>query len=104
MALESVLALAVYPSARVKLSGFYALTEPGFDYPHRAAWPYVEEIAAAFGTGRLLWGSDFSPSLEHVSFPQTLGLFEHMSFFSSDERLKIEGGNLLALLADVGEA
>lgn len=100
-ALETVLALARYPGVRVKLSGFYALTTPGYDYPHRSAWPYVAALLAAFGTERLLWGSDFSPSLEWVSFPQTLALLAHMPFLNDADRQLIEGQNLLGLLADI---
>jgi L-fuconolactonase len=100
-ALGSVLGLARHPEVRVKLSGFYALTTPGYDYPHRAAWPYAAALLEAFGAARLLWGSDFSPSLEWLSFPQTFGLFAHMPFLSVDDRRLIEGENLLALLANI---
>ena len=99
--LESVLALARFPSVRVKLSGFYALTTPGYDYPHHAAWPYVAALLDGFSAERLLWGSDFSPSLEWVSFPQTLGLLAQIPFLTANARVLIEGGNLLALLAEV---
>ena len=55
----------------------------------------------AFGVERLLWGSDFSPALSHLSFPQTLDLFDRMPFLSTDDRRQVEGANLLALLADL---
>jgi L-fuconolactonase len=100
-ALDSVLALARFPGVRVKLSGFYALATPGYDYPHQAAWPYVAALLEAFGSQRLLWGSDFSPSLEWLSFPQTLGLFTQMPFLDDADRRRIEGENLLALLAEI---
>lgn len=103
-ALKDVLALARFPGVHVKLSGFYALTQPGYEYPHRAAWPYVETLVAAFGSTRLLWGSDFSPSLEWLSFPQTFGLFQAMPFLNDADRERIEGGNLLTLLAEVTAA
>jgi L-fucono-1,5-lactonase len=100
-ALGAVLDLARFADVRVKLSGFYALTAPGYDYPHQAAWPYVTALLAAFGVERLLWGSDFSPCLEWLSFPQTLGLLAHMPFLGDDDRQRIEGANLLALLGDI---
>ena len=96
--LASVLSLAAYSEVRVKLSGFYALSDPGYDFPHRAAWPYVEALIDSFGTDRLLWASDFSPCLDNLSFPQTFGLFSHMPFLNDSDRAKIEGRNLLALL------
>jgi predicted TIM-barrel fold metal-dependent hydrolase len=100
-AIAPLLSLAIFPGMKVKLSAFYALTDPGYDYPHQAAWPYAEALAQAFGVDRLLWGSDFSPALEHVSFAQTLGVVEHMPFFTPNERNRIMGENLLALLENV---
>ncbi|MFV2066096.1 MAG: amidohydrolase [Pirellulales bacterium] len=96
--LRDVIALARFPGPRVKLSGFYALTQPRYDYPHRNAWPYVETLLTSYGSQRLVWGSDFSPSLDAVTFPQTLGLFSKMPFLSPADRQAIEGGNLLALV------
>lgn len=96
--LAAVCGLARYPGVHVKLSGFYALSTPGYAYPHRATWPYVEALLEAFGPSRLLWGSDFSPSLEWVSFPQTYALFAEMPFLDESSRRQIEGENLLALL------
>ena len=97
-ALAGVLQLAQYPGLRVKLSGFYALTDPGHDFPHTAAWRYVEALLNRLGADRLLWGSDFTPCLDQITFPQTLGLFSKMPFFSEPERQSIEGNNLIALL------
>ena len=93
--------LARFPRTHVKLSGFYALSQPGYAYPHRAAWPYVQVLADAFSTKRLLWGSDFTPSLGLLSFPQTVGLFAEMPFLSGDDRQRIEGANLARLLGQV---
>jgi predicted TIM-barrel fold metal-dependent hydrolase len=104
LAMQSVSELASYPGVSVKLSGFYAITTPGHDYPHEAAWPYVEQLVRAFGCGRLLWGSDFSPCLEWVTFPQTIDLFEKMPFLKQPDVAGITGGNLLALLDEVQTA
>ena len=100
-ALAQVAALAKYQQVRVKLSAFYALTTPGHDYPHTSAWPLVRLLLDTFGTDRLLWGSDFSPHLDCVTFPQTLGVLEKMSFLNAQDRRLIEGENLSALLRDV---
>jgi len=96
--LNSVCALARFPAVHVKLSGFYALAEPGYAFPHEAAWPYVQVLQEAFGTERLVWGSDFSPSLEWLSFPQTFGVFTAMPFLTNADSERIEGENLLSLL------
>jgi len=99
--LATVLQLAKYPGAHVKVSGFYAMTKPGYDYPHRAAWPYVEALLNDFSADRLLWGSDFFPGADFLSFPQTYALFSHMPFLSDEQRRKIEGENLINLLKGV---
>ena len=96
-AVAEVAALSLFPGPRVKISGFYAMTDPGHDYPHEAAWPYVQAILAAFGAERLLWGSDYFPASEWLSFPQTFDLFSKMPFLNDADRSRIEGGNLLAL-------
>lgn len=71
----------------------------------RHAWvrpvAYVEVLVEAFGTKRLLWGSDFPPSLDSLSFAQTIELFAEMPFISDEDRQAIEGGNLLRLLSEV---
>lgn len=70
--LAPLLALADLPNAHVKISGFYATSAPEHAYPHRGALQAVSRIIEAFGPARCLWGSDFTPALEFVSFPQTL--------------------------------
>jgi predicted TIM-barrel fold metal-dependent hydrolase len=100
-AMADVLALAAYPNVHVKLSGFYAISDPGHDYPHRAAWPYVEAARRAFGTERLLWASDFAPCLDSLTFAQTLGVIAAMPFFDETGQTAVTGGNLLRLLGDV---
>jgi len=96
--LQDVLNLARFPGAHVKLSGFYAMTDPGHDFPHRAAWPYVQALLEQFSADRLLWASDISPCLDWLSFPQTVDLFRQMPFLTESDREKIEGQNLLTLI------
>lgn len=98
--LAQVTPLARYKQVRVKLSAFYAFSNPGHDYPHASAWPLVRRLIDAFGVERLLWGSDYSPHLDWVSFPQTLGVLEKMPFLNAQDRRLIEGGNLSAMLCD----
>ena len=86
----------------MKLSGFYALTEPSFDHPYELAWPLVEALIGAFGVERLLFASDYAPCLNHQTYPQTLGLFWKMPFLSDGDRDRITGENLLTLLREVG--
>lgn len=61
--LGPLLALAHYEHVVVKLSGLYAI-DPGF--PHDGARAAVEVLLDAFGPGRMVWGSDFSPGEDAV--------------------------------------
>jgi predicted TIM-barrel fold metal-dependent hydrolase len=100
-ALGPVVALAAFPAVFVKLSGFYALSDPGHAYPHEAAWPYVATLVAAFGTRRLLWGSDYSPSLEWLSFAQTIDVLGQIPALGATDLPDIVGGTLCSLLDTV---
>ena len=90
--------LAEFLNIHVKLSGYYALTSPAHDFPNSSSWPLTEELFDHFGPERLLWGSDFSPSLDFLSFPQTFELFNKMPFFRQENIKAILGENLLRLL------
>jgi hypothetical protein len=54
-----------------------------------------------FGAARLCFGSDFSPCLSHISFPQTIDLFARMPFLTEADRELVEGGNVLGMLKDI---
>ena len=99
--MSPVIELAKYPGVHVKLSGFYSLTSPGHDYPHATAWPYIEQLIECYSVTRLLWGSDFSPCLDWVTFPQTLDLFDRIPFLNAQDVELIAGGNLVALFDEV---
>lgn len=100
-ALASVLALAAYPEVQVKLSAFYAISDPYHDFPHPQARPVMDQLLNTFGAHRLLWGSDFAPVLEYVSFPQTIEPLDRWESLSPPQRQAIKAGNLLSLLDDV---
>jgi len=95
--LGPLLALAALPHVGVKVSGLYAISQPAHAYPHASAVPFLAVLLDRFGPGRLYWGSDFAPSLEAVSFPQTLDL-PTLAELAEPEREAILGGNLRHLL------
>lgn len=100
-ALAAVTAMAVYEQVRVKISAFYAISDPYHDFPHPQAQPFMDHLLSTFGTDRLLWGSDFSPVLEFVSFPQTIEPVDRWQKISDAQRQAIKAGNLLSLLKEV---
>ncbi|MFE0593296.1 amidohydrolase family protein [Micromonospora echinospora] len=91
--LAPLLGLADLPHVGVKLSGLYAVSEPAHAWPHDSARPFVEVLLDGFGPSRLYWGSDFSPSLDHVSFTQTLHPVG-LDGLSAQEAADVYGGNL----------
>ena len=101
--LEPLCALGQYPQTYIKYSGFYALAEPGYAYPHRAAWPYAQTLFHEFGPSRILWASDFSPALETVSFAQTVAVVGEMPWLSTRNLAAIYHDNLAQLLDAVQE-
>ncbi|MFB6397106.1 amidohydrolase family protein [Polymorphospora lycopeni] len=90
-------ALAGLPHVGVKISGLYAVSDPSHAWPHAAAAPFVRVLLDTFGPGRLYWGSDFAPSLDAVSFPQTLDL-PALAGLSPAKRDAVYGGNLVRAL------
>ncbi len=97
-ALKPLSDLAAWPNVYVKLSGLYALSDPSHAYPHVATRPYVMEVLKRFGPRRLLWGSDFSPCLASVSFPQAVASTDLLPV---GVRRHVRRNNLQRLLAQV---
>lgn len=95
--LAPLLALAQHRNVFVKLSGFYAVSDPSHAWPHIAATPFVEVLVDAFGGDRCLWASDFSPALDHVSFVQTITV-PGLEGFDEATRAAVMGGNLMRIL------
>ena len=100
--MADTLRLSEHPQVCIKLSGLYALSDPAYDYPHAAAWPYIQIVLEFFGADRVVWGSDYIPALTWLSFPQTIGVLDHLPFLDAISREKIVGGNLNHLLDAVG--
>lgn len=91
--LAPLLVLADLPHVGVKISGLYAVSDPPHAYPHHSARPFVELLLDTFGPGRLYWGSDFPPSLDHVSFAQSLHPVG-LDRLAPSEAADVYGGNL----------
>jgi len=90
--------LAGYPNTCCKLSGFYALM--GRAVMQRLADRYISCLSDAFGPERLLWGSDFSPHLDTVSFEQTITVVESALAALSLPVGGVMGGNLQRLIQE----
>jgi len=99
--LRPLLALAACSNVHVKISGLYAICDPPGLWPQQPAVPFVAEVLAAFGPGRCLWGSDFSPALEFLTFDQTIPVLPGCRL-TPEETAQVMCGNLVRLLAQGG--
>ncbi len=95
--LQPLLALAGRQHIAVKFSGLYGVSEPPHDFPHTAAQPVIDLVLDGFGPGRLMWGSDYAPLLDFVTFVQAADT-RLLGNCSPAEVDGIMGGNLLRLL------
>ncbi|HZK77798.1 MAG TPA: amidohydrolase family protein, partial [Gemmatimonadaceae bacterium] len=96
--LGPLLQLAHHDLVSVKVSGLYAV-DPVF--PHTAAIPVFNALLSAFGAGRLLWGSDFTPGLDAVSVDELFAIPEWMQACLSEAELRqVMSENLLTMLRE----
>jgi len=100
--LRPLLALAGCSNVHVKISGLYAICDPPDLWPQQTAVPFVAEVLAAYGPGRCLWGSDFSPALEFLTFDQTIPVLS-CCHLTPEETGQVMCGNLVRLLAQRGK-
>ena len=88
-------ALAKYENVYGKISGM--ITEADWKtWTEEDLIPYIDVVVEAFGTDRLMYGSDFPVCLVAASYGQVLGIVEkYFSTFSEDEQDKIFGLNAI---------
>jgi len=96
--LTPLFSLARQKNVGVKISGMYAISSDRNYYD--SAQIYLRAVYAALGPRRLYWGSDFSPVLANISFPQTIDAISGSGLPESDLRA-IMHGNLMRLIATV---
>jgi L-fuconolactonase len=95
--LGPLLGLARSTNALVKFSGLYAISDPARDRFGAITQPFVDLALETFGPDRLVWGSDFPPVLNHMSFERTLDTAP-LAKCTSAEISRIMGENLMQLL------
>jgi L-fuconolactonase len=101
--LEPLLSLSALSNVYVKISGLYAVSDPPHDFPHPQATPFVRLLLDSFGPLRCLWGSDFSPCLDHVSFAQVADPVQ-LAGLPEPDYARVMGGNLMDLLGRQGDS
>lgn len=88
--------MAAFPNLYCKISGLF--TEARWkEWSPGEFYPYLDAVFEAFGTNRLLFGSDWPVLLLSGIYVQWKSLLEkYMENFSEEERLAVFGGNATA--------
>ena len=93
-AMDAIVRLARYENVYLKLTPqAAAATDP---YPFLSQHASYEALVRAYGTRRLMWGTDFPHILADVGYQRGLELFrDHMPFLSDDDAEWLLGGTAL---------
>lgn len=85
--------LAEMPNVHCKVSGM--VTEANWkNWEFRDFRPFLDVVTEAFGTKRLLYGSDWPVCLVAASYSNVIGICEaYFGSFSADEQLDVMGRN-----------
>lgn len=89
--------LAAYPNVSCKISGM--VTEADWKkWTKDDLYPYLDVVTEAFGTGRLLFGSDWPVCLVAASYEQMMQpVRTYFAAFSAEEQEKIFATNAISL-------
>jgi L-fuconolactonase len=94
--LPELLDLAQYPNVAVKFSGAPALSLE--EFPFSDLWPHLHQVMRAFGTDRLMWGSDFTRCAPDHSYAEALFYLLHTDQVSVSEKEALLGKTARRLL------
>ena len=90
--LPQVLDIAKYPNVVIKVTGAGTLSHQPFPYPD--IWPHLEQVFAAYGLERCLWGTDWTRAVNHLSFKQGVDAFRDTDRLSASDKAMLMGGAL----------
>lgn len=90
---DDIMRVATYPNVHCKISGM--VTEAGWhQWEPQDFYPYLDVVVEAFGTNRILFGSDWPVCLVAATYGSVLGIVkEYFSSFSAHEQALFFGGN-----------
>ena len=98
---QEVLASAALPNVWIKYSGFHHLSgaEDRFEYPYPHCRRIAQGLYEAYGSRRLVWGSDYPVVRSAMTYRQSLeAVRRHCDFIPPHEMVWVLGENLKALL------
>ncbi|WP_235921335.1 amidohydrolase family protein [Foetidibacter luteolus] len=90
---EDILAFKPYANVSVKVSGM--VTEAHFKgWKPQDFTPYLDTVVEAFGTQRIMYGSDWPVCLAAASYGQMMAIVkDYFASFSKSEQAAVFGGN-----------
>lgn len=93
---KDIKALAAYNNVYCKISGM--VTEADWtNWKKEEFIPYIDAIVEAFGTKRIMYGSDWPVCLVAAEYEEALGIVEnYFATFTKDEQDSFFGGNAAA--------
>ncbi|GAA1532802.1 amidohydrolase family protein [Nocardioides humi] len=97
---DQVLALAAIPNIHIKCSAAPELSRERFPFPDVLA--LLDRYVAAFGTDRLLWGSDINQHLDSLSYADAVDYVRCHRAWSAEQRAMLLGGTAVRLLGLAG--
>ncbi|MHA4816154.1 amidohydrolase family protein [Streptomyces aculeolatus] len=100
--MQALEALAGVGDVYVKLSGFHYLTDRPWDFPYRDTRAVIRALLAAFGPGRLVWGSDYPVSRPHLTYRQSIEVIREHADLDRTDLDAVLGGTMAHLLTRGG--
>jgi L-fuconolactonase len=83
--LNLLLTMARYPQVYVKISHMWSLSHQSFPYPD--VMNQIVRMRDAFGTNRLMWGTDWPILRSELSYSRRVSLYrDHLGWLSTPER------------------
>jgi predicted TIM-barrel fold metal-dependent hydrolase len=86
------------PNLYVKASGFYHVAGTTWDFKCPEALGYLSRLIETIGTERVLWGSDWPPSGNHVTYMQDVEIVRSVAGLDDESRRLILGENAAKVL------
>lgn len=94
--LPHLLELAAFDNIAVKCSGAPELSRES--YPYRDLWSLLRRVVDAFGTRRVMWGSDITQHLHRHTYNHAVDYVKQADVLSADEKEMVLGRSLQLLL------
>ena len=90
--LPKLLAIAAYANARVKISGACTMSREPF--PYNDIWDPILRVIDAFGVDRCMWGTDWTRTINMLTYEQGVAPFRETSRLSKTDKARLMGGTV----------